>query len=165
VDIQYTWDEYNRAGHLRQCRKAEERVVLVATAVWEDGSYEILHYEIATGEEEWSQFFENLIARGLHPTTVELVVSDGTLGLPKALQKNLPNAQHQSCITHKVRGIECYLSYGELPQVDPNSQSLKPDEPSKNIVFKSHLRLIRFMRLTVWNKLSGFYDCLSPIGN
>ncbi len=95
----YTWDEFkeDRAGHLRQCRKAEERVVLVAMAVWEDGSYEILHYEIATGEgeAEWSQFFEHLIARGLHPTTVELVVSDGTLGLPKAMQKNLPNAQQQ----------------------------------------------------------------------
>lgn len=99
MDIQYTWDEFkeDRAGHLRQCRKAEERVVLVAMAVWEDGSYEILHYEIATGEgeAEWSQFFEHLIARELHPTTVELVVSDGTLGLPKAMQKNLPNAQQQ----------------------------------------------------------------------
>jgi putative transposase len=56
-----------------------------------------------------------------------LVVSDGTLGLPKARQKNLPNAQQQRCITHKVRGLERYLSYAQLPQVDPNGQPLKPD--------------------------------------
>jgi len=62
---------------------------------------------------------------------MRLYVSDGTLGLPKALQKNLPNAQQQRCITHKVRGLERYLSYGELPQVDPNGQSLKPDEAKR----------------------------------
>jgi transposase-like protein len=131
VDIQYTRDEFkeDRSGHMRQCREAEERVVLVAMAVWEDGSYEILHYEIATeeGEAEWSQFFEHLIERGLEPNSVQLVVSDGTLGLPKALQKNLPNAQQQRCITHKVRGIERYLSYAQLPSVSPNGQPLKPD--------------------------------------
>jgi transposase-like protein len=131
VDIQYTRDEFkeDRSGHIRQCREAEERVVLAAMAVWEDGSYEILHYEIATeeGEAEWSQFFEHLIERGLEPTSVQLVVSDGTLGLPKALQKNLPNAQQQRCITHKVRGLERYLSYAQLPSASPNAQTLKTD--------------------------------------
>jgi len=114
VEIQYTRDEFkeDRSGHLRQCRQAEERVILAALAVWEDGAYEVLHYEIASaeGEAEWSQFFEHLIERGLNPQTVQLVISDGTLGLPKALQTNLPNAQQQRCITHKVRGIERYLS-------------------------------------------------------
>ncbi|MEX0272678.1 transposase [Leptolyngbyaceae cyanobacterium UHCC 1019] len=52
------------------------------------------------------------------PQTVQLVVSDGTLGLPKALKKTLPNAQQQRCITHKVRGIERNLSYAQLPQVN-----------------------------------------------
>jgi len=135
VDIQYTRDEFkeDRSGHMRQCREAEERVVLAAMAVWEDGSYEILHYEIATeeGEAEWSQFFEHLIERGLEANGVQLVVSDGTLGLPKALQKNLPNSQQQRCITHKVRGLERYLNYAQLPPVDPNGQPLKPDEAKR----------------------------------
>lgn len=140
VEIQYTRDEFkeDRSGHLRQCRQAQERVVLSALAVWEDGSYEMLHYEIATqeGEDQWSQFFEHLIERGLNPQTVQLVVSDGTLGLPKALQKTLPNAQQQRCITHKVRGIERYLSYAQLPQVDANGQSLKPDEAKRQRRFE-----------------------------
>lgn len=135
VEIQYTRDEFkeDRSGHRRQCREAEERVVLAALAVWEDGSYEMLHYEIATeeGEANWNQFFEHLIERGLCPTTVQLVVSDGTLGLPKALQKNLPNAQQQRCITHKVRGLERYLSYAQLPSVDTNGKSLQTDEAKR----------------------------------
>lgn len=140
VEIQYTRDEFkeDRSGHLRQCRQAEERVVLAALAVWEDGSYEMLHYEIATeeGEAEWNQFFEHLIERGLNPKTVQLVVSDGTLGLPKALQTNLPNAQQQRCITHKVRGLERYLSYAQLPQVDAHEQPLKPDQAKQQRRFE-----------------------------
>jgi putative transposase len=140
VEIQYTRDEFkeDRSGHLRQCRQAEERVVLAALAVWEDGSYEMVHYEIATeeGEEQWSQFFEHLIERGLHPQTVQLVVSDGTLGLPNALHKHLPNAQQQRCITHKVRGLERYLSYAQLPQVNANGQPLKPDEAKRQRRFE-----------------------------
>jgi transposase-like protein len=140
VEIQYTREEFkeDRAGHLRQCRQAEERVVLAALAVWEDGSYEMLHYEVASeeGEAQWSQFFEHLSERGLNPKTVQLVVSDGTLGLAKALQKNLPNAQQQRCITHKVRGIERYLSYTQLPQVDTNGQPLKLDEAKRQRRFE-----------------------------
>jgi putative transposase len=97
VEIQYTRDEFkeDRSGHLRQSRQAEERVILAALAVWEDGSYEILHYEIAVeeGEAEWSTFFGNLIERGLQAKKVQLVVSDGSVGLSKALKAHLPEAQ------------------------------------------------------------------------
>jgi transposase-like protein len=98
----------------------------------------MLHYEIATeeGEDQWSQFVEHLSERGLHPQTVQLVGSDGTLGLPKALHKHLPNAQQQRCLTHKVRGLERYLSYAQLPQVDANGQPLKPDEAKRQRRFE-----------------------------
>jgi len=140
VEIQYTREDFkeDRAGHLRQCRQAEERVVLAALAVWEDGSYEMLHYEIAPaeGEAEWTQFFEHLMERGLDGKTVQLVVSDGTSGLPKALQKTLPKAQQQRCITHKVRGIERYLSYAQLPQLDTSGQLVPPDEAKQQRRFE-----------------------------
>ena len=109
VDVQYTLDAYklDRSGHQRQCRQAEERVILAALAVWADGTHEMLHYEIAKGESEaeWNHFFQQLIARGLNPETIKLVVSDGTLGLPKALKQQLPQAQQQRCITHKAIAI------------------------------------------------------------
>lgn len=132
VDIQYTSEEtkVDRAGHLRQLRQAQERVVLSALAVWPDGTYEVLHYEIAEQEDTqgWATFFENLIERGLDPSAVELVVSDGTLGLPAAMAAHLPKAKQQRCITHKVRRLKDYLSYAQLPAHNEQGQALKPAE-------------------------------------
>lgn len=123
---------------MRQSRQAEERVILAALAVWEDGSYAILHYEIAVeeGEAEWGTFFGNLIERGLQAKTVQLVVSDGSVGLPKALKAHLPEAKQQRCITHKVRGVERYLSYAELPEMDQQNRPLKPEEAKRQRRFE-----------------------------
>jgi putative transposase len=136
VEIQYTREDFklDRAGHLRQCRQAEERVIWAVLAVWDDGSYEILHYEIAPeeGEAEWSALFEHLVERGLEAEAVKRVISDGSLGLPKAMHKILPKAQQQRCITYKVRGIERYLSYAELPPTDDQGQPLKPRRRNDN---------------------------------
>jgi transposase-like protein len=69
-----------------------------------------------------------LIERGLDPAAVELVVSDGSLGLPAAMTKHLPQAKQQRCITHKVRRIKDYLSYAQLPTQTELGQALKPSE-------------------------------------
>ena len=132
VDIQYSLagTKVDRAGHVRQLRQAEERVILTALAVWPDGKYEVLHYEIAQQEDtqSWERFFEHLIERGLEATAVELVVSDGTLGLPAAMAKHLPRAKQQRCITHKVRRTKAYLSYAQLPTHNEQAQPLKTSE-------------------------------------
>jgi transposase-like protein len=133
VEIQYTLaDEFkeDQSGHLRQCRRAEERVVLAVMAIWADGSQELLHYEVAQVESEatWTIVFENLIARGFDPNQLKLVSSDGTLGLPAAMAKCFPLAQQQRCITHKVRGIERHLSYSHLPQFTLSGEPLKSSE-------------------------------------
>jgi putative transposase len=140
VEIQYTREDFkvDRSGHLRQSRQAEERVILAALAVWADGSHEILHYEIATaeGEAEWRTFFEHLIERGLQAEAVEIVVSDGCLGLPKAMKSVLPQAQQQRCITHKVRGLERYLSYQQLPETNEEKERLKPEKARRQRRFE-----------------------------
>jgi putative transposase len=130
VDIQYVIeDEYKEdlSGHLRQRRQVEERVVLAVMAVWADGRSELLHYEVAESESEtaWRNLFAHLIERGFDPKALELVCSDGSLGLPSAIAVSFPNAQQQRCITHKVRGIERHLNYEHLPQVDAQQQPLK----------------------------------------
>jgi transposase-like protein len=131
VDILYTLDEFkfDRAGHRRQVREAQERVILAAIAVWTDGSYQLLHYETAKVEdtESWRLFFDHLIERGIDPKTVKLIVSDGTSGLPRAMAQRLPNAQQQRCTTHKVRGMKRYLSYQQLSLDEDNPSS--EDEP------------------------------------
>lgn len=133
VEIQYTLaDEFkeDQSGHLRQCRRAEERVLLAVMAIWADGSQELLHYEVAQVESEatWTIVFENLIARGFDPNQLKLVSSDGTLGLPAAMAKCFPLAQQQRCITHKVRGIERHLSHAHLSQFALTGEPLKPSE-------------------------------------
>ena len=106
----------DRAGHLRQVRQAQERVILAAMAVWPDGTYQLLHYEIAEGEDSqsWLNFFNHLIERGLNPQGIKLIVSDGTPGLPGVMTQCWPNAQQQRCTTHKVRGMARYLTYQQL---------------------------------------------------
>ncbi len=97
VDVLYPEDEFkfDRAGHRRQVHQASERVILAAMAVWPDGNYHLLHYEMALVEdtEAWLSFFENLMGRGLNPAAVKLIVSDGTSGLPAAMAKHLPMAR------------------------------------------------------------------------
>jgi transposase-like protein len=119
VSIQYPSDQFkiDRAGHRRRCRRAEERVILAAMAVWQDGSYHLLHFEVAESEDQsnWATFFEHMIDRGLDPKAVELIISDGSKGVPAVMKQLLPNAQQQRCITHKVRGMNRYLTYKHLP--------------------------------------------------
>ena len=141
VEIQYTMDgefKEDESGHLRKCRQAEKRVMLAVMAIWEDGSQELIHYEVAETESEasWKKVFENLIGRGLDPNHLELVVSDGSLGLPPAMKKCFPLAQQQLCITHKIRGIERHLDYCHLPSVTGAGCSLKPKEARKQRSFE-----------------------------
>jgi transposase-like protein len=141
VDIQYTIDDEfkeDQSGHIRQCRRVEERVVLAVMAVWEDGSQELIAYEVAKVESEatWTTLFQNLVARGLDPNKVKLVSSDGGLGLPAAMKKCFPSAQQQRCITHKVRGIERHLRYLDLPQSTPTGQTLKLSDAKQQRPFQ-----------------------------
>ncbi len=135
VDIQYTLDEFkiDQAGHQRQRRQAEERVILVAMAVWPDGRYYVFHYEIATTEDTntWSAFFDGLIERGIDPNAVKLLVSDGTKGLLATMKERLPQASQQRCTTHKVRGMKPYLAYNQLPDEDELGQPLSTSEAKK----------------------------------
>jgi len=135
VEVQYTLDEFkiDQAGHQRQQRQAEDRVILVAMAVWPNGFYHILHFEIAEveGEQAWVTFFEHMLARGLNPQAVKLVVSDGSKGLLAAMTHCLPQAQQQRCITHKVRGMKPYLTYAQLPDTDHLGQALTKSAAKK----------------------------------
>ena len=128
VEIQYTQDGFklDNAGHMRQCRQAEDRVILAAMAVWPDGSHHLLHYLVSVTEDTagWSQLFNELISRGLDPQAVELIVSDGTQGLLEAMKQCLPSARQQRCITHKVRGLKNHLKFKALPEQDEKGEPL-----------------------------------------
>ena len=65
VTIQYTLDSFkvDKAGHQRQQRQAQERVILVAMAVWPNGVHHILHFAVAEAECEqtWTSFCDQMI--------------------------------------------------------------------------------------------------------
>ncbi|MCP5015634.1 MAG: hypothetical protein GY938_10215 [Ketobacter sp.] len=135
VSIQYDLEGFkiDKAGRRRRKRQAQERVLLCVMAVYADGSRHILHYEVAEEEDEgtWQALFEHLQARGLDPQAVQLVVSDGTKGLLAAMQRTLPKAQQQRCITHKVRGLKRYLTYQALPTETPDGEPLTTTQAKK----------------------------------
>lgn len=164
VDILYTLDEFklDRAGHRRQVRQAQERVILAAMAVWPDGSYQLLHYEIAPREdlESWLNFFEHLIERGLKAEKIKLIVSDGTCGLARAMAERLPNAQQQRCTTHKVRGMKKYLSYQQLSleAENPSSEDRQQSKQQRRFeiqedadeIYRAHSWIEARQRLKSW---------------
>lgn len=132
VSIQYTLEQFktDKAGHQRQCRQAEDRVILAAMAVWPDGSYHLLHYRVSEQEDTaaWTVFFEEMIARGLEPQAIELVASDGSKGLLDSMANCLPHAVQQRCVTHKVRGMEPKLTFDQLPDQDESGKVLTQSE-------------------------------------
>ncbi len=132
VDIMYPTGEtkIDEAGSERKCQQVERRVVLVAMAVWEDGTREIIHYEVAEGESEetWEEMFKNMIERGLDASKVRIVSSDGANGLAKVIEEYLPEGRQQRCIAHKVRNIEQNLEYNNLKKEDEEGKELTEEE-------------------------------------
>jgi putative transposase len=117
-----TW--IDQSGHERREMRGQERVVLTVMGVWEDGRHEILHYEPAAAEDTdaWTHLLAALQRRGLDPASVRMVVSDGSSGLPAALAQELPTAQQQRCVVHKIRGLERSFCYRDLETTDPTTQ-------------------------------------------
>ena len=99
VNIMYATGETktDESGHERKCQQVERRVVLVAMGVWEDGRREVIHYEVAEGEnqETWEEMFKNMIGRGLDPSKVRIVSSDGASGLAKVIEEYIPEGRQQ----------------------------------------------------------------------
>jgi putative transposase len=128
-----TWTD--RSGHTRAEMRGVERVVLAVMGVWEDGRHELLHYEATDAEsiESWSAVLAALTRRGLAPGAVRMVVSDGTTGLPAALQKHLPTTQQQRCTVHKIRGLSRQFCYRERLMTDPTTQEALSVEQARRL--------------------------------
>jgi putative transposase len=128
-----TW--IDQSGHERKEMRGQERVVLTVMGVWEDGRHEILHYEAAAAEdsEAWTNLLSALKRRGLDMEGVRMVVSDGSSGLPAALSKELPSAQQQRCVVHKIRGLERSFCYRDLLMTDPTTQSALTFEQARRL--------------------------------
>jgi transposase-like protein len=67
-----------------------------------------VHYEVAPQESQtqWQTFFEHLAARGVDLSAVELVVSDGTNGLPPVLDTCMPKT-HNTNVASLTKSEPC----------------------------------------------------------
>ena len=110
-------------GRRRAVKRKQKRVMLSALGVWPDGHWEIVHWQIAAGENEttWKTFFGQLSAKGLTEETTKLVVSDGAQGLESALEYQFHGVPHQRCVFHKIKNIADHLLYSAL-EVDDEAR-------------------------------------------
>ena len=115
-------------GRRRAVKCKHKRVMLSALGVWPDGHWEIVHWQIAAGENEttWKTFFGQLAAKGLTEETTKLVVSDGAQGLESALTYQCHGVPHQRCVFHKIKTIADHLLYSAL-EVDDEAR----DDPAR----------------------------------
>jgi transposase-like protein len=111
----------DQSGHERREMRGVDQVILTVMGVWEDGRHQILHYQLAAAEDRaaWSTLLTTLLGRGLDAAAIQMVVSDGSTGLPAALATHLPDAKQQRCVVHKIRSLERAFCYRDLTMIDP----------------------------------------------
>jgi putative transposase len=81
--------------------------LLVAYGVRANGTRQLLAFTRSTGESQaaWEGLLLDLYRRGLEGRQLQLVVTDGCVGLAAALQTVYPRAAHQRCWVHKLRNL------------------------------------------------------------
>jgi transposase-like protein len=89
-----------------------KKVLLVALGVRQDGSKELLSFQLAGSESEasWWGFISDLKHRGLVGENLEVIVSDDAPGLVKAHRALYPRIPHQLCSWHKAMGLAGHLT-------------------------------------------------------
>lgn len=88
-------------------RKAVVKFVLVAYGITWGGQRELIDFMVSPSESEaaWWGFLNRLHKRGLEGEVLELIVSDGSRGLVKAIEFFYPHVKHQRCWAHKLRNV------------------------------------------------------------
>jgi len=102
---------------IMETTEAKKRPVLVAYGITEDGTRELVHFQVARSESkaEWEGFLNSLYRRGLRGDALKLVVTDGAKGLEAALDTVYPYPKRQLCWVHsknpadKMRNVSNYL--------------------------------------------------------
>jgi transposase-like protein len=102
---------------IRLVGKVQRRMVLCAYGITTQGKRELIDFQIvnAEGQDSWYDFLWNLWNRGLQGEFLELIGTDGQLGLAKAIARLWPAVAHQRCWAHKLRNLENKLKASQQP--------------------------------------------------
>lgn len=95
------------------------RVLLCAYGITPEGVREFIDFQLAVSESAaaWEGFLRDLYERGLKASAVELIVTDGGLGLHAALEVVYPRTARQRCWAHKVRNVLDKVKKADWPAV------------------------------------------------
>ena len=93
---------------LRLVGQVQRRMVLCVYGITTAGQRELIEFQIVKAESEdtWYALLWNLWQRGLRGEFLELIATDGQLGLAKAIARLWPAVAHQRCWAHKLRNLE-----------------------------------------------------------
>ena len=85
--------------------RVTRRLVLCAYGIRHDGVRELIDFRQASSESEakWEAFIHSLYERGLRGANLNLVTTDGCVGLHNALDTVYPYVPRQRCWAHKLR--------------------------------------------------------------
>ena len=102
---------------IRLVGKVQRRLVLCAYGITLEGQRQLIDFQIvnAEGQESWYDFLWNLWNRGLRGQSLQLIATDGQLGLAKAIARLWPTVAHQRCWAHKLRNLENKLKASQKP--------------------------------------------------
>ena len=87
----------------------EREAVYIAIGIKPNGHKEVIDYCIAPTEniEIWSEMLKGFKSRGLEQ--VELLLSDGVVGMKEAICQSYPKAHFQRCLVHVMRNISAKM--------------------------------------------------------
>src|SRR5699024_7094815 len=90
---------------VREFDKVVSKGVYIGLAVKDNGKREIIGLKVGheESEENWSNFFDNLISRGFR--SPKFIISDAHPGLQNAIQKRFIGSTWQRCSVHFRRNI------------------------------------------------------------
>jgi len=100
-------------------KRVGTEAVLCAVGITEDGYKQHLGFIQGHREsqEAWEFLLMHLVRRGLDPTRVLMVVSDGCPGILAAIRTIFPESDHQRCLFHKMGNLQAKCPRTEWPLI------------------------------------------------
>jgi transposase-like protein len=122
-------------------RYTNNQAILCAWAILSDGRKVMIDLTAVESESEaaWSQFFGEMLSRGLRQPLV--VVSDGAKGATKAIKESFPLSDRQRCIVHKMRNIlsKVSLQFQEEIKKSVHAVYYAPDRETGDLLAKEFI--------------------------
>src|SRR5690606_6615325 len=102
---------------VREGGQVKKRAFYVALGVQTDGTRDVLGFWAASteGAKFWLHVLSELKNRGV--SDVLFIWADGLTGLPEAISAAFPNAVHQTCVVHLIRGALRFVNWKDRAEV------------------------------------------------